>query len=72
MFIVCSVYQECERHGLKITGHAHDGDGKLRKAFYSLFSKRPGVGAPAAGVAGPARITLDHPLIQVFIPEVRD
>lgn len=64
--VLCA--QACSEHNLRLVGHAHDGDPKLRKATYQLFRKHPS--RLTASTPEDACITVDHALVQMFIPRV--
>ena len=57
------MYQECQRRNLKMIGHTHDGDSRLRKTWKSLFRK----GAlPAAANS----LTISNCVVEAVAPMV--
>ena len=55
------LHASCRDVGIRLVGHVSDGDSRLRKCDLELcFGERPD-----------DSISLDHPLIQMFMPKVR-
>lgn len=56
-------------------GHCHDGDAKLRQALFKVFQKSmlnqaPIVMDEATNALRSRAVTIDNPIIQLFIPLV--
>lgn len=60
------LWQACTKHGIKLVGHAHGWDGKVRNALYQLFRTHPARSALDSSNS----ISINHHLIQLYIPEV--
>jgi hypothetical protein len=55
-----------------VLGHVSDGDAKLRKAYMGLLSKVDSRGAIKVFDGGRSALTIDHPLIHIFLPPSLD